>query len=132
MKTRLLPLALAALFLLSAATLYAKRKGPAPVAPVTHKGVRYEVVHFGKARGLKQNGGLVEAIDIKTKKSLWVHDVYGVNYDPKREGDVQDVFITEMTLEPPNLIITNEKGERYSLHMETRYVAPLPPEKKKK
>src|SRR5437660_1197539 len=78
----------------------AMRLAPEPVAPVSFEGRRYEVIHFGKARGLEQNGGYVAAIDEASGNELWVQLIYRIRYDRRIEGDKQDVFITGLTLAP--------------------------------
>src|SRR5215472_11349501 len=104
--------------------LGAKRKGPADVAPVTVGGLRFEAIHWGKARDLGQNGGYIAAIDPASGKELWTLKVYDVVYDPKLEGDVQDVFITAMskTLFGQKLNITDENGRRYVVDPAARTV----------
>jgi hypothetical protein len=118
----------AALLLVLAATLpvAAKRLAPEPVAPVSFEGRRYEAIHFGKARGLEQNGGYVAAIDEASGRELWVQRVYRIRYDRGLEGDKQDVFITGLTLAPATrtLSIENERGARYRLDLRTRKVTP--------
>jgi hypothetical protein len=102
----------------------AKRAAPAKVAPVTVAGLRFEAVHWGKARGLGQNGGYVAAIDPASSKELWTLKVYDVVYDPDLEGDVQDVFITAMskTLFGQKLNVTDERGRAYVVDPATRTV----------
>ena len=103
-----------------------KRLAPEPVAPVSFEGRRYEAVHFGKARGLAQNGGYVAAIDETSGRELWVQRVYRVRYDGRLEADKHDVFITALTLLPAAraLLIENERGARYQLDLRTRAVRP--------
>ena len=102
----------------------AKRTPPAKVAPVTVAGLRFEAIHWGKARDLGQNGGYVAAVDPASGKELWTLKVYDVVYDPKLEGDVQDVFITAMskTLFGQKLNITDENGRRYVVDPAARTV----------
>src|SRR6187200_2717110 len=86
----------------------AKRSAPKEVAPVVVEGVRYTVPHFGAFRGRSQNGGYVDAEEAKTGKPIWSRMIYRVQYDPKREKDVQDVFITEIKVEGGHLLIKTE------------------------
>lgn len=74
----------------------AKREGPADVDPVSVGGIRFEALHWGKKEGLDQNGGYIVAIDPKSEERLWTLKIYDVVYDPERESDVQDVFITRL------------------------------------
>ena len=102
----------------------AKRAGPAKVAPVTIGGLRFEAIHWGKARGLGQNGGYIAAIDPASGKEAWTLKVYDIAYDPDLEGDVQDVFIKSMakTLFGQKLNITDERGRGYVVDPSTRTV----------
>jgi hypothetical protein len=104
----------------------AKRLAPEPVAPVSFDGRRYEAIHFGKARGLEQNGGYVAAIDEASGRELWVQRIYRIRYDRGIEADKQDVFITGLTRAPGahTLSIENERGARYRLDVRTRKVTP--------
>lgn len=97
---------------------------PAP-PPVARAGVRYQAVPWGKARGLDQNGGYVAAIDEKTGTEKWLLKVYHVSYDRDMEGDKLDVFITKLMLDSDenSLRVENERGEAYSVDLETRRVA---------
>lgn len=104
-----------------------ERTAPADVPPVLHKGVRYEVVHWGKARGLGQNGGLVAAVDAASGRELWVVRVYAIDYTVDKEPDRLDVFITSMKLDRDRraLVLTDENGRRFGLDLATRQVTPL-------
>lgn len=104
------------------ASSFAKRAAPQEVKPVVYNGVKYTAVHWGLSRGLDQNGGYVEASDIKTGKQLWLLRVYRIDYD-SREKDVQDVFITKLAIERGRLIVTNEKGEKFIVDLKTRSVS---------
>ncbi|GAB4267901.1 MAG: hypothetical protein Kow0065_18420 [Methylomicrobium sp.] len=102
-----------------------KRSGPKPVKPVEHDGVRYEAVHWGKARGLEQNGGYLAAFDQKSGEELWLLKVYDVNYDSDIEDDKQDVFITGLRFgwfNKSRLIIKNERNETFNVDLATRRV----------
>jgi hypothetical protein len=103
-----------------------KRLAPEPVTPISFEGRRYEVIDFGKARGLDQNGGYVAAIDEASGLELWVQRVYRIRYERRLEGDKQDVFITRLTLLPATraLLIENERGARYRLDLHNREVRP--------
>jgi hypothetical protein len=102
----------------------AKRVPPAKVAPVTVGGLRFEAIHWGKARDLGQNGGYIAAIDPATDKELWTLKVYDIVYDPKLEGDVQDVFIAAMskTLFGQKLNVKDEQGRSYVVDPASRTV----------
>lgn len=100
-----------------------KREAPAPVAPVVADGIRYEVLAFGKARGLPQNGGYVLALDAATGRELWLSLVYEVP-PADGEGDKADVFITALTLRGTTLLVETERGRRYRLDLHSRLSRP--------
>ncbi len=56
-----------------------------------------------------QSGGHVVAYDQASKQELWRLQVYRTAYDNALEGDVQDVFITSLTIEGDQLIVRDEK-----------------------
>lgn len=104
-----------------------KRVGPPTVTPVTLDGVRYEALHWGRERGLGQNGGYVLAFDAASNQELWTARIYAIDYVPKLETDVQDIFIR--TLEAGangQLLVTDERGRRFTLDIAKREAAPLP------
>jgi hypothetical protein len=107
-------------------TLMAKRLGPKNVPPVTIKNTRFEAIHWGKDRGLGQNGGYIEAFDSTRSEPLWVLKIYDITYDPALESDVQDIFIASMSksLFGHKLKITDERGRKYMVDTETRTVSP--------
>ena len=104
----------------------AKRAAPPRVAPVTIDDVEFAAIPWGKARGLGQNGGYLAARDPATGKEVWTLKVYDVVYDPKLEGDVQDVFITALAKSASGheLVVTDERGRRYLVDPKTRNVRP--------
>lgn len=108
-------LALCALLVCGIAPAFAKRAAPRPVAPVLCKGVQYSAPHDAM--------GFVVATGISSGKELWRARIYEVRVDPNLERDVQDVFITSLTLKDGTLIITNERAEKFALDLKTRKVA---------
>lgn len=88
--------ALATLALLSAGTARAKRTGRAAVAPVEVGNVRLVVTHLANACG--QNGGCVELRDKRSGALRRAVRVYSVQYTPGMETDVEDVFITAVSV----------------------------------
>jgi hypothetical protein len=101
-----------------------KRVGPEDVKPVVIGNLRLEALHWGKERGLGQNGGYVAAFDKASGKELWVLKVYDVTYDPRLEEDVQDVFIEslEKSASGDLLEVRDERGRRYTVDPKTRTV----------
>jgi outer membrane protein assembly factor BamB len=110
-KTSLVIFAAANLFLPSSA--FAKRSAPIPVPPVVWQGVEYraplDVEHMGCVQAFEQSSG----------RKLWETKVYDVHILPMLEEDVQWVFISSMRVQDGKLLITNEKGKRFQLDMNT-------------
>ncbi len=101
---------------------FAKRLPPKPVEPFIHDGVKYIAPHFDLSFERDQIGGFVEAWDIQSGTKLWDLKVYRVEYDPRLERDVQDVFITSLSLEEGDLIVQNGRGEEFEIDLESRAV----------
>ena len=101
-----------------------KRKGPAAVPPVTSRGIRYQTVSGARARGFKQDGGVIAAVDAASGKELWTLVVYDTDYDAHEETDVQEVYIVRMTLNgaSDSLLIENERRKRFSVSLRDRSV----------
>ncbi len=104
--------------------VFAKRLAPAEVESVTYDGVVYSVLKWGKVKGLDQNGGYLIAKDKKTKKVLWQKRIYKIKYSKQLETDIQDIFITKLSLsdDKKDLVINNERGETYHLNLKTKEV----------
>ena len=102
----------------------ADRLPPAEVDPVVVGQVRYNVIHWGKNRGLDQNGGYIAATDTSSDKEIWVLKIYSTEYDPEMEEDVQDVFIKSMSKVwfKNKLKIINEDDQKYLLDLDTKSV----------
>ena len=113
---------------LCASMTYAKRAAPKEVLPVEHAGVQYVVTHFGLFNGTGHNGGYIEARDKKSSKKLWGLQVYKTKYDKGLERDVQDVFISSITLNKDKtlLIVKNERGKVYHVDIVKKAVVPNP------
>jgi hypothetical protein len=91
---------------------FAKRLAPKPVSPVIWNGVEY------RARDMN----FVEAVNITSQQRLWRTRVYFVRYVPFLETDVQDIFITSLTVQNGKLLVTNEAGKSYWLNLTTGHV----------
>jgi hypothetical protein len=92
----------------------AKRTVPRAVEPVTVHGVTYSAPASAM--------GFVVAFDESSRRELWRQRIYRVHLNPSLERDVQDVFITSLTLRGGSLVIANEHGERYALDLSTNKV----------
>ena len=99
---------------------FAKREAPKDVNPLERGGIRYTAPHWGPMQGRRQNGGYVEAWDIETGKMLWEMQVYMIQYNPKIEKDIQDVFITSLRIEGDVLIAENEAGDIFEIDLKTK------------
>ncbi len=100
----------------------AKRMAPDDVPPVVYQGVKYTAPHWGLVEGKKQNGGFIEARDLISGKLLWELRVYEIKYDPKMEGDVQDIFITSLKIIDGNLEVRNEAHDTFLVDISKREV----------
>ena len=113
---------------------YAKREGPEPVEPVEIHGLRISIPHFGKRIGLEQNGRYLAAKDSATGEHLWLLRIYEVHYNPKKEEDVQDLFITEMGVRDGMVRVKEEMGRVYAVDVLNKLVelvySPFDQEKK--
>jgi len=88
----------------------AKRGAPKPVPPIKSGNIEYRVAH--------EHMGTVEAWDLAAKKMLWRKEIYTVKYDKRLETDVQDVFVTSISLKGTVLTVKNERGSEYELDLE--------------
>lgn len=104
-----------------------KRKVPT-VPAVVRGGIRYEVLRGARSRGFAQNGGVIAAIDVASGKELWTLLVYQTSYDPHEEKDVQDRFITAMTIskDGAHLLIRSENKKSYRVDIADRTVTTEP------
>lgn len=111
------PISLLALALLVVLPTFAwaKRSPPEKVAPVKAAGVEYRVNH--------DQMGCVEAWDTASQQLVWRKQIYVVRYDVDLERDVQDVFITSVSVKGEKLLIKNERGSEYELDLAKLQVA---------
>jgi hypothetical protein len=119
---RLQPILLLVVLSFGSSPAYAKRAPPIDVPPVTLNGIEYSAPHWGLTGGKQQNGGYVEAKDLKTGKLLWELRIYEIKYNANVETDVQDVFITSMKLVDGKLHVSNEPGDKFVVDLSQRKV----------
>jgi hypothetical protein len=101
----------------------ADRLRPAEVPPVVDGNVRYEAPHGGfgnPGNPCGQIGGCVVAYDSTTDALLWSVKVCCISYDPNLEQDVQWVFITSLSFENGQLLVTNESGLHFAIDLQSR------------
>ena len=106
----------------------ASRRAPRRVEPVVHAGVRYEQV-FGKVLPEQdESGRWLAAYDVATDKLLWGVKVYDTPQIAELERDVQAVYFTSLQLgdDGSSLLVTNERGRRFSIDLATHLVRELP------
>lgn len=92
----------------------AKRSVPGAVEPITVHGITYSAPASAM--------GFIVASDASSGRELWRQRIYRISFNPSLERDVQDVFITSLTLRSGSLVIANEHGERYAVNLSTRKV----------
>lgn len=105
---------------LVASLAWSKGVAPAEIPPVSDGVLRYEAPH--QLGPCLQRGGCVVARDAITGEQKWVVQVYTTVYDPFLEQDVQDVFITSLTLANGVLSVVDQKGRHFQISTTTRVV----------
>jgi hypothetical protein len=96
---------------------FAKRAYLEPVLPIETNSIRYVVPNDNGFRGY------VQARDAKTEMILWEKTIYRVwRFRPFGEPDISYVHITKMKLENDSLLLSNERGQWYSLSLKTKRV----------
>lgn len=103
-KAILLTVIMGIYFFLFCGLSEAKRQDPKNVRPLVYKGIKF-IAHW--------SNGYVKARDIETNKEVWENQVYKVDYDPNLESDVQDQFITSLSIEAGKLAVVAEGGKKY-------------------
>jgi hypothetical protein len=114
-----------ALLLALSLSLEAKQLAPKPVKPIVNNGIKISIVKWKHQNG-KQNGGFLKAVSIKTKEIVWETLVYKTKYIKNLETDVQDVFITSLSLssDKTKLIVRNENNKTYYMDIANGKVVP--------
>ncbi|MCF6281071.1 MAG: hypothetical protein L3J28_02495 [Candidatus Polarisedimenticolaceae bacterium] len=103
------------------------RIGPAEVPAVHLEKIDYIAINNGRSLGLDQDGGIIGARAPDTGELLWTIQVYQCVYDPARETDLQEVYITSLSLGkfPNTLEICNEEGHSFILDLATKKITAL-------
>lgn len=103
------PILIAITFSIFLTSAHAKRLAPAPVKPITNAGLRFEAVHWATDHEkMKQNGGVVRVINVKNGLPVCTKQIYETKYN-EAESDIQDNFITRLTIKKDVLIVSSEK-----------------------
>ena len=100
------------------AAVLAKRAAPQTAATVTHDGIEYSAP--------TAQMGTVVATDTTSGKVLWTRQIYVVWFKPELEKDVQDCFVTSLSVNDSALMVTNEAGQQYRLDLQTLEVSGAP------
>ena len=69
--------------------------------------------------------GFVVATNVNSREVLWKQRIYSIYYIPFLERDVQNTYISSLSAEGDNLIITNEKGSKFLLNLASRAVTKI-------
>ncbi len=106
------------------ANSFAKRAAPEKVEPLIHGNFVYIAPHFINIDGINQNGGYIEVLNAKSGVKLWGLLVYKTEYDPDLEKDIQDVFITSLSINflGTKLTVTDELGRQYEINISDKSV----------
>ncbi len=115
MKIRISTFAL--LFFLALTSSALCKRGAAPIVePLIHKGIKYIAPNDD---GMRE---YIQAWDIKTAKKIWELTIFTNAIQPGLEKDVQWVFIENLKTERGNLLITDEMGRQFLVHLKTRQI----------
>ena len=99
----------------------AKRMPPVEVAPVSNNTYRVaNVIRFSFCHDDIHGSGIIEVYDAGTGAFLWWMRIYKVHHNDGLEEDIQNVYISEMTIDDDLLIITNERGMVFSVNLSTK------------
>lgn len=101
--------------LIAALPCHAKRMAPTPVPPVMIDSIKYSAPD--------DRMGYVVATDTTSGEELWRVRIYSVQINPVLEEDVQHIFITSLKVSGRTLLIDNERGDKYTLDVDTRRVS---------
>lgn len=102
-----------------------RRMPPKMVVPLSHNGIRYEVILRAHLRGFKQSGGILAAVNEKTGQEIWIAQIYQTRYDGDEEKDVQEVYISKIEVLTDGLQITNERGQRYYVDFDGKNISKI-------
>jgi len=89
-------------------TVWALRTRAPVVEPVIHEGIKYTAPNRDGRRGY------VQALEVKTDRKLWEKTVFTNRIRPDLEEDVQWVFIQKLEIVGDKLVVTDERGRRYT------------------
>jgi len=97
-----------------------ERAIPERVAPLNYDGIRYEAEELSPADpNINTGTDRVRAYDSASDALLWEKQVYATTDESDAEFDKQWTFITTLALVDGKLVVTNERGETYTLDPKT-------------
>ena len=97
-----------------------KRVAPEDIQPLVHDGVSYSVHYVAADGGTYHGAGHIKATDVQTNRTLWDVELFpDQRTSAALEGDVQDVYITKLSVEDEQLIVTDENNQMYRLDLST-------------
>ncbi len=104
---------------------HTSRPPPPLVAPILHRGVRYEQDLQSWRHGGTQPGGYLVAIEPASGERLWMLQVYEVALQESHGVTTPGRYFRSMALVPgrDELEIENEAGARYRVDLERRSAA---------
>lgn len=100
--------------------VWGKRVSPSKVSPVVFRSIKFV------APNDPQKLGVVEGWDVFTQKKVWETKVYDVTIDPSMEVDVQWVFVSKLEIKNNQLVVTNEKGQQFTVPIPHNILKPPP------
>ena len=121
--------AIAGLGALSVPNVAAKRAAPPTLKPLVVENTEYRAAY----RRLERNGAptgmqaMLEARVVTTKRLLWRVPLYEVKYQPGKETDVQDVFVSRLSPQLPGILAETEHKKAYLVSPDGNNVRELPP-----
>lgn len=104
-----------------ATTVHAEHVTPKPVTPVIKDGIEYSAPLDLYLMGY------VVAKDIKTNSVIWKRQIYEVKFEGEGEipeSDALERYITNLAIEGENLLIVNERWQRFKLNLKTQKLSP--------
>jgi outer membrane protein assembly factor BamB len=92
-------------------TVHADHMEVKPVTPVIKDGIEYSAPHHLM--------GYVVAKRVEDDREIWKRQIYEIKYEGELEADVQWIFITHLAIEGENLLIVNERWQRFIWNLKT-------------
>lgn len=104
-----------------------RRAPPPEVPPIEYNGMRYMQIMNGFEEGRGLRCGLLEGIDIKTNRGIFLEQIYTVPFNDEIDDDQQECYFTRMVLLPgqQDILIENEAGAKYLFNLKQRCSRPL-------